>query len=128
MAAYDDLNAKRIFVVGIASVVVTAVTALAVQVLYYAMAQQQQSETQAASSYARQNAVLDQQLQQISTFGVDETTGNIVIPVEKAIERMLAESSDADAAVEAEPTNSEDASDSQNDSDTQEDKESGEET
>ena len=33
MAAYDDLDVKRIFVVGISSVVVTAVTALAVQVL-----------------------------------------------------------------------------------------------
>ena len=61
MAAYDDLNVKRIFVVGIASVVVTAVTALAVQVLYYSMAQWQQSETQAASNYTRQNEILQQQ-------------------------------------------------------------------
>jgi hypothetical protein len=43
MAAYDDLDVKRIFVVGIASVVVTAVTALAVQVVYYTMAQQQKT-------------------------------------------------------------------------------------
>ena len=89
MAAYDDLNVKRIFVVGIASVVVTAVTALAVQVLYYSMAQWQQSETQAASNYTRQNEILQQQRDQISVYGVDEATGNIVIPVEKAIERML---------------------------------------
>lgn len=93
MAAYDDLNSKRIFLVGIAAIVVTAVTALAVQVLYYAMAQRQQRQTQEASSYARQNAILEQQLQQVSTFGVDETTGNIVIPVDKAIEMMVSEAS-----------------------------------
>lgn len=93
MAAYDDLNVKRIFVVGIASVVVTAVTALAVQVVYYSMAQWQQSETQAASNYTRQNEILQQQREQISMYGVDEATGNIVIPVEKAIELMVGEES-----------------------------------
>jgi cell division protein FtsX len=93
MAAYDDLNVKRIFVVGIASVVVTAVTALAVQVLYYTMAQAQTAETQAESNYDRQNAYLQGQVDQVSTYGVDEATGNIVIPVEKAIEQMLEENS-----------------------------------
>lgn len=95
MAAYDDLNVKRIFVVGIASVVVTAVTALAVQVVYHSMAQWQKAETQAASSYARQNAVLQEQADQVSRYGVDEATGNIVIPVEKAIELMVGESAKA---------------------------------
>ena len=57
MAAYDDLDVKRIFVVGIASVVVTAVTALAVQVVYYTMAEQQKAETAAASNYMRQNSI-----------------------------------------------------------------------
>ncbi len=46
MAAYDDLDVKRIFIVGIASVVVTAVTALAVQVLYYSLSEWQNAETQ----------------------------------------------------------------------------------
>ena len=91
MAAYDDLNVKRIFIVGIASVVVTAVTALAVQVLYYSMAQWQQTETQAASNYTRQNEILQQQRDQVSVYGVDEATGNIVIPVEKAIEAIIGE-------------------------------------
>ena len=80
MAAYDDLDVKRIFVVGIASVVVTAVTALAVQVVYYAMAQQQKSETAAASNYARQLSILKEQKDEISTYGVDELTGKLVIP------------------------------------------------
>jgi hypothetical protein len=116
MAAYDDLNAKRIFVVGIASVVVTAVTALAVQVLYYSMAQRQKLDTQAASSFGRQKAVLEQQLEQISNYGVDENTGNIVIPVEKAIETMVADYSENDAESEADS------------GETQNDKESREET
>ena len=50
MASYDDLDVKRIFTVGVGSIVVTAVTALAVQVLYYALVQWQDSETKAASS------------------------------------------------------------------------------
>ncbi len=97
MAAYDDLDVKRIFVVGIASVVVTAVTALAVQVLYYAMAQQQKAETAAASNYARQNSILKAQQDEISTYGVDENTGKLVIPVDKAIEMISGSASNEDA-------------------------------
>lgn len=96
MAAYDDLNVKRIFVVGVASIVITAVTALAVQVLYYSMALTQERETLEASSYARQNEILAQQFEQVSKFGVDETTGNIVVPVDKAIEKMVREASAED--------------------------------
>ncbi|MDB4678781.1 hypothetical protein OAE79_00455 [Rhodopirellula sp.] len=103
MAAYDDLNVKSIFVVGIISVVVTAVTALAVQVLYYAMAQQQQAETSAASNYKRQLSILKEQQDEISTYGVDELTGNIVIPVEKVIEELSSETT-AEANTTDQPT------------------------
>jgi len=98
MAAYDDLNVKRIFLVGIASIVVTAVTALAVQVLYYSMAQWQESETQAASNYTRQNQILQQQRDEVSIYGVDKATGNIVIPVDKAIELMVGEAAKSDSS------------------------------
>ncbi len=91
MAAYDDLNVKRIFTVGIASIVVTAVTALAVQVLYYWLVQWQDSETKAASNYQRQNLILREQQEEISTYGVDPETGNIVIPIDKAIELLVNE-------------------------------------
>ncbi|MFK8114917.1 MAG: hypothetical protein AB8B91_22130 [Rubripirellula sp.] len=91
MAAYDDLDVKRIFLVGIISVVVTAVTALAVQVMYYNLVEWQNSETAAASDYRRQLQILDEQTKQISTYGVDEETGNIIIPIEKAIELMVKE-------------------------------------
>ncbi|MCH1495598.1 MAG: hypothetical protein L7U72_10220 [Rubripirellula sp.] len=96
MAAYDDLDVKRIFVVGIASVVVTAVTALAVQVVYYAMAQQQKTETAAASNYTRQISILNAQRNEISNYGVDELTGKLVIPVDDAIE-IIASQADTDA-------------------------------
>ena len=90
MAAYDDLNVKRIFSVGILSVVVTAVTALAVQVVYYWLVQVQTAETAAASNYERQNRILRQQQSEIATYGVDPATGNIIIPIDKAIEQMIA--------------------------------------
>ena len=134
MAAYDDLNVKRIFVVGIASVVVTAVTALAVQVLYHAMAQWQKTETQAASNYTRQNSILQEQLQEVSVFGVDDTTGNIVIPVEKAIDLMVDEPSsrkrDSDSAADESEADSDPKadSDSKADSDPESDKENRDET
>ena len=91
MAAYDDLNVKRIFTVGVISVVLTAVTGLAVQVLYFWLVQWQDAETKAASNYQRQNRILEEQKQQISTYGVDEESGNITIPIKKAMELVVAE-------------------------------------
>lgn len=95
MAAYDDLNVKRIFIVGIASIVVTAVTALAVQVVYYTMAEQQKAETAAASNYMRQNSILDAQQKEIEERGVDESTGKLVIPVDDAM-RILSTQANTD--------------------------------
>mgnify|MGYP003343479263 CR=1 FL=1 len=89
MAAYDDLDVKRIFAVGVFSVVVTAVTALAVQVLYFALVRWQETETRNASNYDRQNRILKEQQAEISSYGVDAETGNIVIPVDAAIELMV---------------------------------------
>ena len=84
MAAYDDLDVKRIFLVGIASVVVTAVTVLAVQVLYYSLEEWQNAETQASSSYSRQQNELSKQKAEISKQGVNRD-GNITIPIERAM-------------------------------------------
>lgn len=90
MASYDDLDTNRIFTVGIFSVVVTAVTALAVQVVYYALEQSQKEIKSAQSNYGRQNRILAAQSDEISQYGVDETTGNYTIPVDKAMTLMLA--------------------------------------
>lgn len=91
MAAYDDLNVKQIFVVGIGSIVVTAVTALAVQVVYYWLVEWQEAETRQASNYTRQNAILAEQQAEISNYGVDEATGKIVIPIDVAMENLVQE-------------------------------------
>ena len=101
MAAYDDLNVKRIFTVGVISVVVVAVTALAVQVVSYSMLQWQDESKSAQSDYRRQNKILDEQRQQISNYGVDSDTGNITIPIDVAIQ-LVADEAKNDRADEQE--------------------------
>jgi hypothetical protein len=94
MASYDDLNTKRIFAVGILSVVVTAVTALAVQVVYYALLQWQEQIVTESSDYARQNEVLETQQAEVSSYGVDAETGNFTIPIEKSMELMVSQATE----------------------------------
>jgi hypothetical protein len=93
MAAYDDLNVKGIFIVGVISVVVVAVSALAVQVVSYSMLQMQNESKSAASEYRRQNEILDEQRELISGYGVDPQSGNITIPIDQAIEELVASQS-----------------------------------
>jgi flagellar biosynthesis GTPase FlhF len=111
MAAYDDLNAKRIFTVGILSIVVTAVTALAVQVVYYSLVSWHEVDLAEKSSYRRQNKVLADQSEQISQYGIDADTGNVTIPVSKAMQLIAADNSDekiaADKAAAAEAAQAE---------------------
>lgn len=96
MADYDDLNNKRIFGVAILSVVVVAVTALAVQVLYFWMVRIQEDHTASMSSYARSSRVLSEQSAEIADFGVDESTGNLKMPIEKAIELVVTKKSEGE--------------------------------
>lgn len=90
MARYDDLNVSRIALVGVISVVVTAVTALAVQVLFYAMATRTDALKAEQSDYRRQREFLEAQRAAISDYGVDPDTGRVTIPVDQAIDRLLA--------------------------------------
>ncbi len=94
MASYDDLNTKRIFTVGILSVVVTAVTALAVQVVYYALAQSLEESKSVLGSYHRQDEYLENQTEQISRYGVDPDTGSITIPIDRAMQLMVSDNVD----------------------------------
>lgn len=96
MAKYDDLDTKQIFIIGIASVVITAVTILAVQYVYYLLVDGHKSKLQAESSYSRQNSVLAEQLDSVSKYGADPTTGNITIPIAKAME-LVAKESESDS-------------------------------
>lgn len=91
MAQYDDLNSTKISTVGVISVVVTAVTALAIQVIFYALADWQEEAKSSQSDYRRENLVLTEQKEQISVYGVDPQTGNITIPIQKAMETLVNE-------------------------------------
>ena len=99
MAAYDDLNVKRIFIVGIASIVVTAVTALAVQVLYYYLAEVN-ARTSASSSYTRQNNALARQTRRSPRAGVDAETGNLTIPIDQAMNVIISQSDEKSSSDE----------------------------
>ncbi len=91
MAAYDDLNGKRIATVSVISIVVTAVTVLAVQVVYFALADYVDSNKVRESAYTRSNAALEMQAKEISSFGVNPDTGNVTIPVADVMKKMSAE-------------------------------------
>jgi hypothetical protein len=89
MAAYDDLDDKRIFSVGILSVVVLAVTALAVQIVFYLMENAQDAKTAAEGNYGQENNILAEQTAEISSFGVDPLTAEIMIPIDQAIQKVV---------------------------------------
>ncbi|KAA5546951.1 hypothetical protein FYK55_00570 [Roseiconus nitratireducens] len=91
MAKYDDLDTKQIFTIGIASVLVTVVTILAVQYVYHLLVQGHQVQLQADSSYQRQNNILVEQSDSVSQYGVDPANGNVTIPIEKAMELVVKE-------------------------------------
>ncbi len=91
MAKYDDLNTKQIFIIGIGSVVVTIVTILAVQYVFYLLVAGHQEQLAAESSYRRQNTVLAEQVDNVSQYGADADTGNVTIPVEQAMEYVVQE-------------------------------------
>lgn len=91
MAAYDDLDGKRIIGISVISILVTAVTVLAVQVLYFAMAGWVDSQKVESATYARQNRILAEQIEEVSSFGIDKNTGNVIVPVGKVIETMVAD-------------------------------------
>lgn len=104
MAQYDDLNVPRIALVGVISVIVTAVTALAVQVLFYAMAQRVDAAKAEASQYRRQIEFLERQREQISSYGVDPDTGNVTIPVTAAFEVLASGGGPGEEAPEVSDT------------------------
>ncbi|MEO1614850.1 MAG: hypothetical protein AAFV88_03315 [Planctomycetota bacterium] len=99
MAKYDDLDTRQIFIIGIGSVVVTVVTILAVQYVYYLLVDGYQDQLQAESRYTRQNRILAEQSADIQQYGADPLTANVTIPIEKAMDLVIEE--------QAKPTKSE---------------------
>jgi hypothetical protein len=90
MAAYDDLPIKRIVVVGLLSIVVTAITVLGVQVLYFGMQNYADEQKLASSTYRESIEILEAQTEEVSRIGIDEQNGRIKIPVEQAMKAMAA--------------------------------------
>ncbi len=95
MANSDDLDTKQIFIIGISSVVVTVVTILAVLYVYYLLVAGHESKLQAESNYNRQNTILKEQIESVSQYGADPLTGNVTIPIEKAMELVAKEAASA---------------------------------
>jgi hypothetical protein len=93
MAQYDDLPIKRIVVVGLLSIAVTFITVLGVQVLYFGMQGYVDQRKFAESTYRESLEVLDVQTRRISRYDIDEESGRITIPVDKAMKAMVAEAS-----------------------------------
>ena len=90
-AKYDDLNTNQIFIVGIASIVITLVTILAVQYVYFLLVAGHKDTLQAQSSYGRQNEVLAEQTESISRYGVDPDTAQVTIPIKEAMALVVRE-------------------------------------
>lgn len=97
MAAYDDLNGKRIAAISVISILVTAVTVLAVQVLYFAMAGFVDDQKVRSATYARQNRILDNQAMEVSSYGIDADTGNVTVPVGEVMKKMAEKEADDEA-------------------------------
>ncbi|TWT67149.1 hypothetical protein [Allorhodopirellula solitaria] len=95
MAAYDDINGKRLALVSVISIVVTAVTVLAVQVIYFAMADLVDSEKIRNSAYTRSNLVLEAQSEQLTSYGVNPENGNITVPISESMKKLVRESENA---------------------------------
>ncbi|MEM6472149.1 MAG: hypothetical protein AAF802_21485 [Planctomycetota bacterium] len=98
MAKYDDLDTRQIFIIGIGSVVVTLVTILAVQYVYYLLVDSYQGRLQAESKYTRQNRILATQSEEIERYGADPLTANVVIPIDQAMDLLIEEQSKADTS------------------------------
>ena len=102
MAAYDDLDTRQIWVVGIISAVLTAVTILAVQVLYYALLNWHDEAKLAGSEYTQSIDHIEKQELSLSEYGRAKE-GQILIPIDRAME-LVAERSTSEA-VEAKSDN-----------------------
>lgn len=89
MAQYDDLNTNQIWIVGIVSALLTAITILAVQVLYFAMLGRHEASEMAGAEYTSSREAIQQQVEEINSYGRNAETGAYEIPIDRAMELML---------------------------------------
>ena len=95
MASYDDLNTRQIWIVGVISAVLTAVTILAVQVLYFALLNWHEEAKLAGAEYTQSIAHIEQQNEALMQYGRNAETGGYMIPIDRAME-LVAERSGSD--------------------------------
>lgn len=115
MAQYDDLNTRQIWIVGILSVVLTAITILAVQVLYYALLTRHEQLVSERSDYSEGNGYITTQTQWISSYGRDPETGEVRIPIQTAIDLMVEEKATIIPAPKRETNENEEPTENGND-------------
>lgn len=96
MASYDDLNNRQIFTVAIIAVALTFIAILASQVVYYALAERHQLVKEAQGRYVEGDTVLQQQSQTLDSYGVNEETGQLQVPVSEVMRRMAEHSDNQD--------------------------------
>jgi hypothetical protein len=89
MAQYDDLNTRQIWIVGIASAVLTGVSILAVQVLYYAFQTQHEASMSQQSEYVQSVSYIAGQQERLTKYGRDKDTGAIHIPIQQAFDLII---------------------------------------
>jgi hypothetical protein len=97
MASYDDLNTRQIWIVGTISAVLTGVTILAVQVLYFALLNWHDETKLAGSEYAQSIEQVEAQTVSLTMYGRG-AEGQIVIPIDRAMELVVERSNVAEAA------------------------------
>lgn len=95
MAQYDDLNTRQIWIAGIVSAVLTGVTVLAVQVLYYALQSRHEAAMSLQSEYTQSVSYIAGQQERLTKYGRNAETGAIYIPINQAFEIVLKKSAEA---------------------------------
>jgi hypothetical protein len=91
MAHYDDLDNKQIFMVGAVSAVLTLVTILAVQVLYYAMVRRHVTAQDVEAEFLESRQIVAAQRDRLNQYGRHPQTGNLLIPIDRAISLVVEE-------------------------------------
>jgi hypothetical protein len=95
MARYDDPNVPMSAVVGILSAILLFVIIVALQALFYTMQEDEFERKVYSQPYEELQRLDAQQLEQLSSYGwVSEADGVVRIPVERAMELIVEESTD----------------------------------
>lgn len=109
IAEKDGLNIPMIVTVGLISVVVTAVSVIAVQTLYYSYAADETQRKVVEAPTANADSKLAEQIAKLSRYSwTDRKKGIVTVPIERAMRLVVQEKRTLQAGDgAAEPVNSE---------------------